>query len=398
MTFTWTPILAFAAVALAFTIGDYISSKTKGLIASILTVDILFLIFGGVLHILPADLTQINFLTQVTSSVGMALVLTDLGTSFKPSEFAREWKTVLVALAGTTGCVVVCVTIGSMLFGREMAFACAAPLAGGIVAGNILTETVTQFGRTDLAVYISGVVGFQVLLGAPICSFCLRKEAMRFVAAEEHNLGITSVTDSGTSQRETLIQLPAVFKSPNGQLARLGLLAGVSMVLAGITGINSAIFCLLFGVLGALTGLLDKDGLAKAGSKGFLGLAMFAMICESFLKISMEQFLGILIPMFVYMVLGVLGALLLSMVVGHFLGWSCWMSMAVSMCIILGYPSNYAITTGIIDSVVKDQGFSDEQIACISNHLLSKILLGSIVAISIASVVLASYLAPMVFA
>ena len=28
-------------------------------------------------------------------------------------------------------------------------------------------------GREDLALYVSGVIGFQILLGAPIGSFCL---------------------------------------------------------------------------------------------------------------------------------------------------------------------------------------------------------------------------------
>ena len=50
MSITWTPIMAFAMLALAFTIGDFVSSKTKGIIASILTVDILFLIFGGMIN------------------------------------------------------------------------------------------------------------------------------------------------------------------------------------------------------------------------------------------------------------------------------------------------------------------------------------------------------------
>ena len=77
---TWSPIMAFAMLALAFTIGDYVSSKTKGIIASILTVDILFLIFGGILHILPPDLVQINFMVQITGAIGLALVLTNLGS------------------------------------------------------------------------------------------------------------------------------------------------------------------------------------------------------------------------------------------------------------------------------------------------------------------------------
>lgn len=142
----------------------------------------------------------------------MALVLTDLGTSFKLAEFVREWKTVLVALAGTAGCVVVCLTLGVMLFGREMAVACAAPLAGGVVAGNISTEVVMAHGQTDLTVYVSGVVGFQVLLGAPICSFCLRREAKRFIASGEHNLSIAGRVGAQASQERTLIRLPEFFK------------------------------------------------------------------------------------------------------------------------------------------------------------------------------------------
>ena len=185
MTITWSPIMAFAMLALAFTIGDYVSSKTKGIIASILTVDILFLIFGGILHILPGDMVQINYMVQITGAIGLALVLTNLGTTFKLSDFVREWRTVLVALGATAGCVIICMTLGSALFGREMAFACAAPLAGGTVAGTISTQAVMEAGREDLALYVSGVIGFQILLGAPICSFCLYKESNRFVAADE---------------------------------------------------------------------------------------------------------------------------------------------------------------------------------------------------------------------
>ena len=179
---TWSPIMAFAMLALAFTIGDYVSSKTKGIIASILTVDILFLIFGGILHILPPDLVQINFMVQITGAIGLALVLTNLGSTFKLSDFVREWRTVLVALGATAGCVIACMTLGSVLFGREMAYACAAPLAGGTVAGTISTEAVMAAGREDLALYVSGVIGFQILLGAPIGSFCLYKDCLLYTS------------------------------------------------------------------------------------------------------------------------------------------------------------------------------------------------------------------------
>lgn len=392
---TWSPVLAFAMLAIAFTIGDFISAKTKGIIASILTVDILFLIFGGILKILPGDLVQINYLVQITSAIGMALVLTNLGTTFKLSEFVQEWKTVLVALASTAGCVITCLTLGSMLFGKEMAFSCAAPLAGGAVAGTICTEAVMAAGREDLALYISGVIGFQILLGAPVCSFCLYKEAGRFIAAGEHNLAVVAQRESAEKKR--LINLPPFFNGTNAHFARLALVAGVAGVISTATGIPAAVMYLLFGVLGAMLGILDKDCLATAGAKGFLTLAFFALICQSWLTTSLEQFLSILGPMFAYMFIGVIGALAAGFIVGKLVGWSGWMSVAISMCIIVAYPTNYAVTTEIVNIAVKDKGYTDAQIESLTHHLMTKILMGSIVAVTIASAVIASYLAPMIF-
>lgn len=392
---TWSPIMAFAMLALAFTIGDYVSSKTKGIIASILTVDILFLIFGGILHILPPDLVQINFMVQITGAIGLALVLTNLGSTFKLSDFVREWRTVLVALGATAGCVIACMTLGSVLFGREMAYACAAPLAGGTVAGTISTEAVMAAGREDLALYVSGVIGFQILLGAPIGSFCLYKEARRYMSKGEYKLAAAAMAEA--AEKKPPIRLPAFFDCPNAHFARLALLAGIGGVLSSVTGIPAAVVYLLIGVVGAMTGLLDKDCLAKAGGKNLLTLALFALICQSWLTTSLEQFLSILVPMFVYMAIGVAGALLLGLIIGKLVGWSVWMSSAISMCIILAYPTNYVVTTEIIKMAVKDKGYTDEQVESLNKHLMTKILMGSIVAVTIASAVIASYIAPHIF-
>ena len=41
---TWSPILAFAIIALAFGIGDVIAAKTRGVISSVLVAILLFLV------------------------------------------------------------------------------------------------------------------------------------------------------------------------------------------------------------------------------------------------------------------------------------------------------------------------------------------------------------------
>lgn len=210
----WSPLLAFAAIAIVFTVGDYISLKTKGLIASILTADILFMILGGVLHILPDNLMQISVMAPLTISIGMALSLTSLGSTFNLEEFKAEWKTVLVSLSGVGGVILACLTIGAMVFGHEIAYSSAAPVAGGIVAGIISTEAANAAGRNDIAVIVSGVIAFQVLIGAPIGSFCLHKEVNRFINAGEYKIR-TEKREKGAKQR--LINLPKFFSINNAQ-------------------------------------------------------------------------------------------------------------------------------------------------------------------------------------
>jgi len=390
----WSPLLAFAVIAIVFTIGDYFSEKTKGLIASILTADIIFMILGGVLHILPGDLMQISVMAPLTAAVGMALSLTNLGSTFNLDEFKAEWKTVLVSFSGVLGCVIACITIGVLLFGHEIAYSSAAPVAGGVVAGILSTEAANAAGRNDIAVIVSGVVAFQVLIGAPIGSFCLRKEVLRFIDAREYEI---KAEGRQTSVMQKLISLPKFFSNSNAQLARLGLVAALGLIVSQVTPIPAAVTYLVFGTLAGAIGFLDKDGLGLSGSKGIITLAFFAMICESFLTVSLAEFGQMLGPVFGIIIVGAAGSMICAFLMGKILKWSPWMSLAVSMCIILGYPTNYIVTTEVVNSAIKEMAFSEEQVTRITNHVLSKMLIGSIIAVSIASVVIASFLAPMIF-
>lgn len=334
----WSPLLAFAVIAIVFTIGDYFSEKTKGLIASILTADIIFMILGGVLHILPGDLMQISVMAPLTAAVGMALSLTNLGSTFNLDEFKAEWKTVLVSFSGVLGCVIACITIGVLLFGHEIAYSSAAPVAGGVVAGILSTEAANAAGRNDIAVIVSGVVAFQVLIGAPIGSFCLRKEVLRFIDAREYEI---KAEGRQTSVMQKLISLPKFFSNSNAQLARLGLVAALGLIVSQVTPIPAAVTYLVFGTLAGAIGFLDKDGLGLSGSKGIITLAFFAMICESFLTVSLAEFGQMLGPVFGIIIVGAAGSMICAFLMGKILKWSPWMSLAVSMCIILGYPTNY---------------------------------------------------------
>lgn len=183
---TWFPILAFAAVAVTFAIGDLISSKTKGLVSSILASALFFLIFGGTLHIFPSDMATTSGIMSLIPTFGMALILVNVGSLIDLNDLKREWKTVIFSVVGVVGVVIIGLTLGQLLFGREYALSALGPVSGGMTATMILTEAANNAGRPDLAAFVAAVMAFQMLIGLPVAAWCLRKESFRFLAAGEH--------------------------------------------------------------------------------------------------------------------------------------------------------------------------------------------------------------------
>ena len=68
---TFTPILAFAVVAIVFALGDLVARKTKGIISAFIVAIVLFVLFGGVLKVLPADLMDTSGLNDIIPTFGM---------------------------------------------------------------------------------------------------------------------------------------------------------------------------------------------------------------------------------------------------------------------------------------------------------------------------------------
>lgn len=69
-------------------------------------------------------------LMSLIPTFGMALILVNVGSMLDLNDLKREWKTVLVSLAGVAGLVVLYFTVGSMIFGREYALGALGPAPG----------------------------------------------------------------------------------------------------------------------------------------------------------------------------------------------------------------------------------------------------------------------------
>lgn len=66
------------------------------------------------------------------------MMVVHLGTMLDIQELIDQWKTVVVTLAGMLGILVVILTVGTVILGKETAAVAAPPLTGGFVAAMMM--------------------------------------------------------------------------------------------------------------------------------------------------------------------------------------------------------------------------------------------------------------------
>ena len=392
----FTPIIAFAAIALTFSVGDYIAVKTRGVVSSIITAIIVFILLGGVLKFLPADLMEISGLVAVIPTFGMALILTNLGSTLDINELKNEWKTILISLAGIAGIVVLCGTVGQMIFGREYALSSIAPISGGIVATMISSDTANAAGRSDIAGFVASIMAIQKLVGLPISSFCLRKAAARYIDAGN----LTKTLENAAKKKiniKFVPDFPKTMDSPTTHFARLSIVAALSQGFAGISGINATICYLIFGALGSATGILEKNCLKKAGGDGVMLLATYAYVTSSFLSMTFSQFANILVPVFGLLILGAIGIAILGSLAGKLLKWDPYLSIATGLSCMFGYPVTYAVAMEVVTGAKMERNLSEEETQRLTDHLLPKMIIAGVTSVTVASVIIADIITPYIF-
>lgn len=392
---TWFPILAFAAIALVFGIGDIVAAKTKGVISSMIVAIVILLILGGGLGVLPPDLMERSGIMSLIPTFGMALILVNVGSMMDINDLKGEWKTVLVSLAGIIGIVAIHLTVGTAVFGRDTALIASAPAAGGMVATMMLTEAANNAGRADLAAVVAATMALQMLVGIPISSFCLRKEAIGFLNRGGHKL---AVNKSGkTLSLRFLPPTPKELDIPSIHLARIALVGVLATLVTNLTGVSSGVTFLVGGILFGAIGFVEKGSLRTAGSEGILMLATYASVAASFVSMTIDQFGKLLIPVISLLLLAAAGVVIATILIGKLLKWSPWLSIAVGLSCMFGYPVTYAVAMEVSAGVVKGKGFAPEEEQRVVDYLLPKMLVAGTVSVSLASVMLAGMIIPVIF-
>lgn len=384
-------IMAFSFVLITLAIGDIISTRTKAFIPSVFVTAVLFIL--GFWTFFPADIVEISSLGMPAAQLAMYLLITHMGTMMSVRELAKQWKTISIAVGGIVGIVIGVMTLGSLIFGKETAIIAAPPLTGGLVASIMMSEAAAKMGLMDLSVLAILVYVAQGFAGYPITALALKKEGTRLLTGyKSGEIKWTPKTNSEDNNEEKsrlriIPPIPEGYNTTYVILMRLGLVAWASVAFANLTGevVSRYVICLLFGVIAAELGIVDRRPLNLSGSFGWLMTLLMAFIFAGLSRATPEMVAKMAIPLLGIIAFGVLGMAIISMFMGKILGITKEMAFAISLTALYGFPPNYILT----EEAAKALASNAEEKEFLMDNMLPQMLVGGFTTVTIASVILA---------
>lgn len=387
-------LLSLSFVLIVYSIGDYISQKTKSIVSMMFTASALFLV--GFWLGVPETLFEDAQLMGIGSLL-IGLLITHMGTLLNFEDLKVQWKTVLIGLSAVVGIGVFLFAAGTPILGKEYAVAAAPPISGGVVAAIIMGEVATAKGFNDIAVFATILVVVQGFFGYPIASYFLNKEAKLILKRKneftQENLTTSNSKGQAVTRKKIIPPLPKELQTSFVLLAKLSLTALLSFKLAELTNniIHPYVMCLLVGIIACEIGFLERDILTQSNSSGLAMVGLMAVIFSSLAKATPDMILSLLFPIVASLTLGTIGIIIFSAIVGKLLGISPSMSIAIGSSALFGFPGTYIISNEVATANAKNE----EEKQMILAEILPKMLVAGFITVTIASVILAGVMAKM---
>lgn len=383
-------IMAFSVILIALAIGDVISTKTKAFIPSVFVTAILFTI--GFWTFFPKDIVNISTM-GLMAQMSMYLLITHMGTMMSVGDLVKQWKTIVIALGGIVGIVVGVMTLGSALFGTQTAIVATPPLSGGVVASILMSEAAAEKGLADLSVLAILVYVAQGFAGYPITALMLKKEGKRLLngyrSGEIKWSPKTAESDvkEEKSRFRIIPQLPEAYNTTYMILMRLGLVAWAAVAVAVATNeiVSRYVICLIFGVIAAELGIVDRKPLNLSGSFGYLMTVLMAFIFAGLSQATPSMVKQMAVPLVGIIVFGVIGMWIVSFVLGKVFKMSSAMAFSVALTALYGFPPNYILTEEASKAIATTPDEKD----FLMDQMLPPMLVGGFTTVTIGSVILA---------
>ncbi len=380
-------ILAAAIIFVVFAVGDMVSAKTKAIVSMLLVASVVFLA-GFWAGIFPTTMFVDSTLLSMAGLL-VTMLLVHLGTTIKLRDFGAQWRTVIISALACIAISVAVYFLGQLIIDRTYALVGAPILSGGVVATLQMQEMAQDADLPELAVFATLVMCAQGFVGYPVASLCLKSEAKRLKRSiDAGSVTLTPVSAAQTSAKKKLIPaLPAKYNTPNVVLAKVILVALLSVTVSGLfhDAVNKLVWCLVFGVLLKELGFLDEDALGKANATGVVMPIITLSIFTNLASATPEMVGNMIVPLLVCVVIGTIAFSLVSILVGKLFGYSWQMSMAIGSSCLFGFPGTVIISNEVSEST----GTTAEEKAAINAQIMPKMLVAGMVTVSITSVLVA---------
>lgn len=381
-------LYALTIILVVYAIGDFIATKSKAIISMLFVASILFAI--GFWNGLPATIFQDSTL-QLFASVTVGLMLVHMGTTIKLKELVAEWKTVVLVLCSTIGICLGVYFIGQLVIERYEALIAAPIVGGGVVAFLVMSEALQKAG-SNVVLFGSMVLILQGVIGFPIASILCKKEALRLRGMIRNGQLIADAVEgaNGEAKKSKLKFIPDVpekYRGANFMLAKLAIVACLAQYLANLTGnkVNMLVICLLLGVLFHEFGFLEEGAMEKANGFTFVIGAVLTNVFANLANTTPGQLVSMIKPMVIIFVIGLASCALISIIIGKIFGESWYMSFALGVTALFGFPGTYIVPS----EVAKAVGETEEEQHIILQHIMPRMLIAGMVSVSIVSVLFA---------
>lgn len=245
---------------------------------------------------------------------------------------------------------------------------------------------------SNIVLFGSMVLILQGVIGFPIASVLCKKEALRLrgLIRSGELRPATENEGNGAAKKSRLKFIPDIpekYRGANLMLAKLAIVACIAQYLSNLTGgkVNMLVICLILGVLFHEFGFLEEGAMEKANGFTFVIGAVLTNVFANLANTTPGQLVSMIKPMIIIFVIGLASCALISIVIGKLFGESWYMSFALGVTALFGFPGTFIVPSEVSKAV----GETDEERQLIQQHIMPRMLIAGMVSVSIVSVLFA---------
>ena len=393
------PVLAFVSVMAIWTVSDLVAKRTKSLLSSLFVASIIFLV-GFLTDVFPHDMLTSSALLAL-GGVVVGLIIVHLGTLISLDDFKKQWRTLLIGIATVLGIGLALLLAAVIFYGRapggypgvasarDFAIAGTGSLSGGTISVLIVQEAALGYGLTAVAIFPVLIAALQGLLGFPLTSVILRREAQRLKG--EYRAGRLAPPVVVDAQAERGSRLPAALQTTAGTLLVVGATVLVSIGVNNLTDgvLNTFVVALLLGITLRATRVLKPSVLVGIDSLGLMMISIMILVFAPLAGVVPADVKALALPLLLAFAFGLVGIVLFAGVTGKLLGYTVPMSIGIGLTALYGFPGTMILS----QEAARGAGETPEEVAAIEGDILPKMIVAGFATVTITSVVVTSIIA-----